>query len=104
MRKTTGYFFVASKCGGLRSQYCTGVPPAPATVRLAGFGRSSADSHAAFSLVSRRGVPSLFNRYRSAGATSDDMVNTANSLVGWNAPTAPPWTASFGVPPAAGIV
>src|SRR4029079_10628798 len=28
-RKTTGYFFPGSKPGGVSSQYCTGVPPAP---------------------------------------------------------------------------
>src|SRR6188768_1918941 len=32
MRKTTGYFFAGSNAGGLINQYCTGVPPAPATV------------------------------------------------------------------------
>jgi hypothetical protein len=32
MRKTTGYFFDASKFGGLISQYWTGAPAAPVTV------------------------------------------------------------------------
>src|SRR5262245_17344120 len=32
IRNTTGYFFVASKLGGLISQYWIGVPPAPGTV------------------------------------------------------------------------
>src|SRR3954451_1415487 len=52
MRNTTGYFFDASKFGGLISQYCTGVPPAPATVRLSGFSNATSLSHDSFSRVS----------------------------------------------------
>src|SRR6478672_5739530 len=35
-RKTTGYFFDASKLGGVRYQYCTFAPAAPVTVMLFG--------------------------------------------------------------------
>src|SRR4051812_2726185 len=70
--KTTGYFFVGSKCGGLSSQYCTSVPLAPFTVMLAGFGMSTDASHAAFSWLNCRERPAASTTKISAGARTHD--------------------------------
>src|SRR5437868_12241348 len=99
MGKTTGYFFAGSKCGGVSSQYCMFAPAAPVTVELVGFGMSVAASHAAFSLVSCRVDPSADTRYRSVGATSDDLAKMANPCPGCTALTAPPRATRVGAPP-----
>src|SRR4051794_31898258 len=81
IRKTTGYFFDASKSGGLISQYWIGVPPAPGAVRLSGFWNETSFSHGSFSRVSGFGsvAVSRVARKISAGAVSDDFSSTAKS-------------------------
>src|SRR5687767_9241598 len=51
IRKTTGYFFAASKFGGLINQYCT-APPAAVTVRLSGSVNATSFSHGSLARVS----------------------------------------------------
>src|SRR5213595_2485139 len=79
IRNTTGYFFDASKSGGLISQYCTGAPPAPGAVRLSGLAKETSFSHASFSCVSGCGafIVARVTRKISAGAVSDDRANIA---------------------------
>src|SRR5436190_19046668 len=59
MRNTTGYFFDASKFGGLISQYWIGVPPAPGTVRLSGFSKATSFNQLSFSRVSGCGLSAV---------------------------------------------
>src|SRR5207237_4639748 len=103
MRKTTGYFFEASNAGGLTTKYCTGVPPAPATVRLSGALIDRPVSHGSFSRVNGwTAPPSVVARNTSAGAVIDDLAKTSDVLPADGALTTPPFTMSFGAPPASG--
>src|SRR5262249_24766 len=57
-RNATGYFFVESKPGGFRSHICIGVPPAPLSITLSGFGRSSDASSFRLAWLTSVGLPS----------------------------------------------
>src|SRR5215831_7956891 len=103
MRNTIGYFFVASNPGGLTTKYCTGVPPAPGTVRLSGTLIDRSFSHVSFSRVrDRTSVPSDVETNTSAGAVLVDFENTSDVDPTDGSVTTPPFTISFGVPPASG--
>src|SRR5690242_16075698 len=100
IRKTTGYFFDASKFGGLISQYWTGVPPAPAAVRLSGFANVTSFSQDSFSCVSACGVSTVARVMRkiSPGAVSVDLRTTAKSAPNSNALMEPPLVSCTGGP------
>ena len=73
----SGYFRLGSKFGGFRIQYCTGVPPAPATVADSGAGICTVFSHESFSCVRLCALPPLAaTRKSSAGAVSDAFEKT----------------------------
>src|SRR5262245_48191320 len=100
---TTGYFFDASKFGGLTIQYCTGVPPAPGTVALSGAVMATLRSQDSFARVSGCGdPPAIGARKISAGDVKDAIENTSVDALALAALIAPPFTRSFGVPPASG--
>ena len=72
-------------------------------MRLSGCENPTSVSHDAFSRVSGlTSRPSSAARKISAGAVSDDFANTTNPGPGRAAEIAPPCTAAFGTPPAAG--
>src|SRR5262245_55588759 len=98
IRNTTGYFFAASKSGGVISQYWIGVPPAPATVRLRGSANEVWLTHESFSRVNGVGwpLPSVLARNRSAGLVSVDFEKTTKPWPGFGVETEPPCTTRFG--------
>src|SRR3954470_7704810 len=105
-RKTTGYFFEGSNCGGLISQYCTFWPAADVAVRLSGSENRTSFSHDAFSCVNAAvDLPSGDTRKISAGPVSDDLETMTKEPPGRGAVTDPrPPEIRLGTPPAAGTV
>src|SRR5262245_55892117 len=100
---TTGYFFEASKFGGLTIQYWTGVPPAPATVALSGAVSATVFSHPSFAAVSACAVPPVAaTRKISAGDVIVAFENTSAEAPALTPLIAPPLTTTCGVPPANG--
>src|SRR5918993_5169954 len=99
MRNTTGYFFVASKFGGLISQYCTCAFVAPVTVRLSGVENATSPSHFSFSRVSGlASPPARETRYTSGGALIELREKIAKLGPTSNAPMAPPLVTTRGAP------
>src|SRR5512138_1691669 len=98
MRNTTGYLRVASKFGGLISQYCTCAPAAPVTVLLSAGLNETFDSQLSFSLVSAFSAPlAKSTRKMSDGDASVLRANTANWSEGSKAEIVPPFTTTLGV-------
>src|SRR5258707_3670109 len=102
MRNPTGYFFDASKLGGLINQNWIAAPAAPATVRLSGLSNVTSFSHASFSWVRAGGAPVRPMRKISAGAVRDVFENTTKSGPICGAEIVPPCATNWGAPPATG--
>src|SRR5512134_756144 len=97
--KTTGYFFDASKLGGLINQYCTGAPPAPGTVRLSGAENVTSLSQLSFSRVSGVALsPASETRNRSVGLVIVFLPITMKLSPTSRPAMAPPLVTTLGVP------
>src|SRR4051812_27191166 len=102
---TTGYFFAASKFGGFTIQYCTGVPPAPATLALSAADVATDFSHASLTCVSACGEPPAIGVLKtSAGDVSVAFENTSVDALALTEVIDPPLTIICGVPPATGTL